>query len=186
MDVRDAAELIAPAVRSGQSWADLGAGSGTFTAALAQLVGPAGAVYAVERDASQVRALEQLARQVGHDAHIPITVRRADFTQMVDLPSIDGALLANALHFVAAPVQADALRRIAGHVDVQGSVLIVEYDNRPASRWVPYPISQPRLAVIARQAGLGAPELLGQHRSAYGGTMYAARLRITTRTIIPA
>src|SRR5437868_14836736 len=105
MDIRDAAELIAPAVRSGQTWADLGAGTGTFTAALARLVGPAGAVYAVERDASRVRALEQLARQVGHDAHIPITVRRGDFTQAVDLPSLDGALLANALHFVPAPAQ---------------------------------------------------------------------------------
>jgi len=181
MDVRDALELIAPAVRSGQTWADLGAGTGTFTAALARLVGPAGAVHAVDRDASCVRALEQLARRIGHDSHIPIIVRRGDFTQPIDLPPLDGSLLANTLHFVPAPAQAEVLRRIAGHLDVHGAVVIVEYDHRPPSRWVPYPVSQPRLAVLARQAALGPPELVGQRRSAFGGTMYAARLRMAAR-----
>lgn len=179
MDIRDAAELIAPGVRSGQTWADLGAGTGTFTAALARLVGPTGAVYAVERDASRVRALEQLARQIGHEVHIPVTVRRADFTQTMDLPPLDGVLLANALHYVASQAQAETLRRLSERIGPRGAMVIVEYDNRPPSQWVPYPISRPRLAVLARQGDLGEPELIGQRRSAFGGTMYSARLRPT-------
>jgi hypothetical protein len=86
-------------------------------------------------------------------------------------------LLANALHYVAAQAQAETLKRIAGLVAPRGAVIVVEYDNRPPSQWVPYPISRPRLAVLARQAGLGEPELTGQRRSAFGGTMYSARLR---------
>ena len=52
MNVRDAVQLIAPAVPAGGRWADLGAGRGTFTAALARLLGPGGTVYAIERDAT--------------------------------------------------------------------------------------------------------------------------------------
>ncbi|HEV8235797.1 MAG TPA: hypothetical protein VGP84_14405, partial [Gemmatimonadaceae bacterium] len=63
MDARDAAQLIAPAIKDGQRWADLGAGTGTFTAALARLVGPSGTVHAVEQDATATRALEALARK---------------------------------------------------------------------------------------------------------------------------
>src|SRR5215831_12074101 len=101
MDARDAAKLIAPAVRSGERWADLGAGTGTFTLALARLVGPTGAIYAVDQDASAVQALDILAR-ASRDDSAAIVVLRGDLTQPLDLPSVDGVLLANALHFVDA------------------------------------------------------------------------------------
>jgi hypothetical protein len=54
--------------------------------------------------------------------------------------------------------------------------VIVEYDNRPASRWVPFPVSMTRLTDLARLARLGAPEQIGRRRSMFGGSMYAARL----------
>jgi ubiquinone/menaquinone biosynthesis C-methylase UbiE len=178
MDVPAAAALIAPAIRTGERWADLGAGDGTFTAALGRLVGSAGAVYAIERDASRVRSLEQLARSRSNERDATIIVVHGDFTEPLDLPPLDGALLANALHYVAAPAQAATLRRTAAHINPTGSVVVIEYDNRPPSRWVPYPISRARLAVLARDAGLGAPELLGERKSLYGGHMYGARLAV--------
>src|SRR5512138_188290 len=160
MDARDAARLIAPGV-SGRVWADLGAGRGTFTMALATLLGSSGRVYAVERDASAADALERLARRRGHGERALIEVVRADFA-MVPLPvkDSDGILLANSLHYVADNEQAPLLARLARGVGKDGTLLVVEYDNRPRSRWVPFPIAFNRLASIARDAGLSVPELI--------------------------
>lgn len=175
MDANDAAALIAPAVARGETWADLGAGRGTFTEALARLVGPEGTVNAVERDASALAALQALARR-SRDDTARIIVRRADFTEPLELPALDGALLANALHFVPESRQPAVLRAIARRLDAGGRIVIVEYDDRPPSRWVPHPISVTRLGQLAREAGLGAPQTIGRTESAFGGTMFASRL----------
>lgn len=180
MNARDAARLIAPGV-SGNAWADLGAGRGTFTIALATLLGPTGRVYAVERDTGAVDALERLARRSGRDEHALIEVVRGDFaTTRLALDDVDGFLLANSLHYVADDEQAPLLARLANGLRKRGVILVVEYDNRPRSRWVPFPIAFDRLARIAREARLAAPELIGRQESAFGGTMYAALLRPLT------
>lgn len=175
MNVDDAVRLIAPVVVRDGRWADLGAGSGTFAAALARLLGPRGMVYAVERDAAAVATLGELARRGAGDASAPIVVRRGDFNRPLDLPALDGVLLANALHFVAAEGQSTVLEQVARSVVRGGAILVVEYDNRPPSRWVPFPISLTRLGDLARVAGLGAPEMIGRRESDFGGTMYVAR-----------
>jgi tRNA A58 N-methylase Trm61 len=175
MDSRDAAQLIAPAIKDGQRWADLGAGTGTFTAALARLVGPSGTVHAVEQDATATRALEALARKREAECS-SIVVTRGDFTKPLELPPLDGALLANSLHFVDAVAQADVLRRVANGIASGGAIVVVEYDNRPPSRWVPFPVSLDRLAGLTAEAQLGVPEAIGRYRSIFGGSMYAARI----------
>ena len=177
MDARDAARLIAPGV-AGRVWADLGAGRGTFTQALATLLGPSGHVYAVERDASAVETLQTLARRRRNDERASIDVVRADFTTtQLTQEDVDGILFANALHYVRDDEQAPLLARLAEILHRRGVLLVVEYDNRSRSRWVPYPISFDRLAAVARDAGLSMPELIGRRESAFGGTMYAAVLR---------
>ncbi len=177
MDARDAARLIARGV-SGRVWVDLGAGRGTFTMALATLLGPAGRVYAVERDATAVEALERMARRRGRDERALIEVVRADFaTTPLTLRDADGILLANSLHYVPDEAQAPLLTALAGKLDERGVLLVVEYDDRPRSRWVPYPVSFDRLAGVAQHAGLTLPELIGRRESAFGGTMYAALIR---------
>ena len=175
MDSRDAARLIAPAVRIGETWADLGAGTGTFTVALARLSGPTGRIFAVELEPSAVGALRTVARE-NVPERAAIIVLRADFTGPFELPPLDGVLLANALHFVDSEEQASLLRRVADRLVENGALVLVEYDNRPPSRWVPFPISLARLADLARVAKLGAPEQIGRQRSTFGGSMYAARL----------
>src|SRR5690242_18274429 len=134
MDAGDAARLIAPGV-SGCVWADLGAGRGTFTMALATLLGPSGRVYAVERDANALDTLERLARRRDHDERALIEVVRGDFTTApLPLENDDGILLANSLHYVADDEQAPLLARLARGLDEEGVLLVVEYDNRPRSR----------------------------------------------------
>lgn len=177
MDVRDATRLIAPAITRGERWAELGAGSGTFTAAIAALVGLQGHVYAIERDGRAIASLEQVARRARNDERSPITVIRADFTLPLDLPALDGALFANSLHYVPDAEQPALLARTGRSLAEGGALVVVEYDDRPRSRWVPFPISLSRLAALAAEAGLGAPEVIGRQKSAFGGTMYAARMR---------
>ena len=176
MNSRDAAELIRAAIPGpGGTWADLGAGTGTFTRALAALLGPEGQVYAVDRDPRAVAELRRWASPPdGAPARTEATVMpvEADFTRLLDLPALDGALLANALHFVrnAEPV----LARVARAVRPGGRVVIVEYDRRPPSRWVPYPVPVERLPVLAAGAGLSDVAVVGERPSAFGGRLYAA------------
>jgi len=177
VNAREAATLIAPAIpERGATWADLGAGTGTFTAALASLLGPAGRVYAVDRDRASVELLRELARQApAEDATgAEVVALRADFTGPLELPPLDGVLMANALHFVPDREQASLLRRIARRLHPGGRVVLVEYEGRSPSRWVPFPVSLARFRTVADDAGLTSPTLAGTRRSAFGGTMYAA------------
>jgi ubiquinone/menaquinone biosynthesis C-methylase UbiE len=177
MDARDAARLIAPGV-SGRVWADLGAGRGTFTIALATLLGPAGRVYAVERERGAIEALERLARRRDKDERALIEVVQGDFAApRLRLEDTDGILMANSLHYVPDDEQAPLIARLADGVHNDGVLLVVEYDNRQRSRWVPFPVALERLASVAREAGLSLPALIGRRESAFGGTMYAAVLR---------
>jgi ubiquinone/menaquinone biosynthesis C-methylase UbiE len=174
VNARDAMALISGAIpRRGETWADLGAGDGTFTRALAEVLGPNSRIYAVDRDAGAVAALEHWAAKAAPNV-IPVT---ADFTRAFDLPGLeesklDGMLLANALHFVR---DADVvLARLAAWVRPGGRIVIVEYDRRAASRWVPYPIPPARLPALAASAGLTPPTITASRPSLFGGTLYVA------------
>ena len=172
MEVRDAVSLIRNAVDGDDgTWADLGAGTGTFTRALAATLGAGSVVYAVDKDAG---ALSSVRSWRGGARVIPVT---ADFTAAFELPGfedalLDGILLANALHFVRDA--ASVLTRLVQRVRLGGKIVIVEYDRREASRWVPYPISISRWPDLAKTAGLSEPSIVGTRPSMYSGTLYAA------------
>jgi SAM-dependent methyltransferase len=170
VNTSEAVALIGAAIPpGGGAWADIGAGDGTFTRALVELLGRDARIYAVDRDA---RGLASLRRWAARDGAGVIPVE-ADFTLPLELPEVlDGLLVANALHFVR-----DAgvvLARLAALVRPGGRVVIVEYDRRAASRWVPYPISSDRLLELAATAGLSAPTITATRPSAFGGILYVA------------
>ncbi len=58
--------LIGPYVKNGQVVADLGCASGYYTFALADSVGPAGKVYAVDLGKKSIRALEKKVEKGGY------------------------------------------------------------------------------------------------------------------------
>lgn len=173
MDLQDAVALIRDAVGSGSGvWADLGAGTGTFTRALARILDAASTIYAVDRDASASAALIALAAR-GPARVVPVS---ADFTRALELPGLGGALLdgmlmANSLHFVrdAGRVLAELVQRVR----VGGRLVVVEYDRRAPSRWVPYPIDAETWPRLAEAAGLSRPAITARRPSAYAGTLYA-------------
>ena len=170
LNTSDAASLIEGAVpRTSKTWADVGAGDGTFTRALVQVLGRDARIYAVDRDAG---ALGSLQRWAGRDGANVIALE-ADFARGFELPEpLDGLLAANALHFVR---DADVvLGQLVRLLRPGGRAVIVEYDRRAASRWVPYPISSSRLPQLAAAAGLSQPAITATRPSAYGGTLYVA------------
>lgn len=174
MEIHDAIELLRDAVGDSRGvWADLGAGTGTFTRALAASLGPASTIYAVDDDANAVRTLGALpATQTTR-----VVAVKADFTRPLELRGIgttqlDGILLANSLHFVR-----DAqgvLEALVERLRVGGRIVIVEYDRREGSRWVPYPIRASRWPALAAAVGLIGAKITATRPSAYQGILYAA------------
>ena len=180
MNPREARDFLAKAVSPRPGiWADLGAGKGTFTKALADILGPGSTIYAVDHDPSAITALERAARVDG----VRIVPILGDFARALEVPGVapgtlDGILLANALHFVPEPAR--VLQSLVRWLRPGGKVVLIEYDRRRANRWVPYPIEKARLAEIAEQAGLSAPVIDGSVPSRYWGEIYVARLGKTT------
>jgi len=130
----------------------------------------------VDRDPRAVRSLEALAaRPRSGDA--AITALRGDLAAPPPLPPLDGVVVANALHFVAAGEQGAAVAAVARLLRPGAPLVLVEYDGRTPSRWVPAPVPPARFAALAAAAGLAAPTALATRPSAYGGTIYAAAAR---------
>ena len=174
----DAIELIREAVGGrGGVWADFGAGTGTFTKALSAVLGAGSTVFAVDDDARAVRALRELSMASSGGARV-IAVN-ADFAQPLAFPGVvdgktqlDGMLLANALHFVRDPER--VLSRLGEHLRPGGRAIVVEYDRREASRWVPFPIPASRWPRLAQSAGLAEPSITATRPSSYSGVLYTA------------
>lgn len=154
----------------GEVWADLGAGTGTFTRALAALVGATGRVIAVDRDAHSLRAVRSWAAR--REDGPAIEVVEDDVSGPLHLPPLDGVVMANVLHFIADPTT--VLRQIAQRLKPGGRLVLIEYEGRRPSRWVPYPVSAARFAEFAANSGLTPPRVMATRPSAFGGEMYVA------------
>ena len=162
MTHQDAVTLLQNIPVPGETWADLGAGSGTFTHALSELLGPNGRVLAVDRNAG---ALRQIAKASPGAAVIEML--HADFAEALALPALDGLLLANSLHFVRQ--QVPVLRHLAGFLKPGGKALLLEYDTPRASPWNPHPLPFARLSQVVAASGLGELRELSRRPSAFGG-----------------
>lgn len=165
MTAKQRLELIRPGVH-GNTWADFGAGSGAFTLALLEVLGSTGTVYAVDKDLRGMPTRPQ------------IKAVHADFTKALELPPLDGILLANSLHYIRN--QAEFLQTLRGYLKPDGVLLIVEYQDRKPNPWVPYPVSFERLEAIA--SGFKV-ERIGSTSSSFGGSVYSARLTSKTSGI---
>ena len=145
----------------GGRWADLGAGEGAFTLALAELLGPDAQIVAVDHDAGALRALDGR-----------FETRVADFTKPLDLDDLDGVVMANSLHFVRD--KGPVLRSVRSMLKPGGRLIVVEYGADRGNPWVPYPFSYPRWEEMAAQAGFKSTTLLKTIPSRWLGSMYSA------------
>ena len=145
----------------GGRWADLGAGEGAFTLALADLVGPDAHITAIDKDASALRGISS-----------QFETRVADFTKPLDLHDLDGVVMANSLHFVRD--KQPVLEAVRAMLKPGGRLIIVEYGADRGNPWVPYPFTYPQWEKIAARAGFESTKLLHTIPSRWLGSMYSA------------
>lgn len=156
---------------TGGVWADLGAGTGNFTWALAELLGAQATIHALDRDGRAVEA--QRARIAAEPPAASVLPRQADVARPLDLPGLDGLLLANLLHFVRN--QEELLRRLVTHLRPGGRLLLVEYEQNLPIPWVPFPVPLARFVTLASAVGLVGATQIGTRRSPSSGrVLYAA------------
>src|SRR5690348_8127433 len=154
----------------GGVWADLGSGTGAFTLALADLIGPTGEIYSVDKDRGALKEQERAMR-----ARFPaVTVHylAADFSRKLELPSLDGVVMANSLHYQR---DKDAvLQLVRGYLRPGGRLLLVEYNADRGNPWVPYPLSYNTWEAVARRNGFAETKLLARVPSRFLNEMYSA------------
>ena len=171
MNHADLVALLQDAITErGGRWADLGAGEGAFTLALADLLGPGAHITAVDRDAG---ALGNLVTEKfpGVKVETIITVSAMPYAVLAPA-SIDGIVMANSLHFVRdkAPVLASVRAMLRGG----GKLVVVEYGSDRGNPWVPHPFTYEGWERMAAQAGFEKTRLLRTIPSRHLGSIYSA------------
>jgi ubiquinone/menaquinone biosynthesis C-methylase UbiE len=153
-------------------WADLGSGTGAFTLALAELLGPGGCIYSVDKDAAALR--EQQSRMRSRFPNMQVEYVKADFTSPLSLPLLDGIVMANSLHYLRSQEKDALLQRIKGYLKPHGRFILVEYNVDRGNMWVPHPLSYGSWEVVARRNGFVDTRLLDTARSSFLGQFYSA------------
>ncbi len=154
----------------GGQWADLGAGEGAFTLALADLLGPGAHITAVDREAGSLRDLGDAMGRRFPETRLDVV--RADFTRPMDLAGLDGIVMANSLHFVRD--KRPVLAMVKSMLRPAGRLIVVEYGSNRGNPWVPHPFSYERWEEMAAEAGFEGTRRLGTVPSRYLGSMYSA------------
>lgn len=154
-------------------WAELGSGTGAFTLALADVLPESARIISVDRDRNALRA-----QQRSFQAHLQgrqgpeLEQIHADYTTQLNLPVLDGILMANALHFQKH--KEPVLRLIQGYLRPSGRFVLVEYDTDCGNHWVPHPLSYPSWERLALEVDFREVRRLATRPSRFLGGFYSA------------
>lgn len=174
-DVNDAQRLIllrSGDPRSGEHWADLGCGEGSFTLPLAELLGSRGSILAVDRDPDALNKLRDALHKLDGRGLARIDRQLGEITSLPALPRLDGVVLSNVLHYVAQP--APVLARVNDALRPGGRIVLIEYDRADRNPWVPHPIPLSALSALAQAAGIPPFNVGARVASDFGSMVYAA------------
>jgi len=150
----------------GGVWADFGAGHGNFTRALSELLGDEAEIYAIDKSTNAIRALT--AMKIASSLH----VIQADFTEKIDLPLLDGWIMANALHFVRR--QELVLQALTEYLRPGGTLIVIEYDVTVPRPYIPFPVPYARFEHLAQHIGLVNIRKVGSRKSPSTGMFMTA------------
>jgi ubiquinone/menaquinone biosynthesis C-methylase UbiE len=184
VDHADHVGLIRDGVEgAGRRWLELGAGRGAFTLALADLLGPAAEIVAVDRDARDLEALA--AEMTPRFPGTALMTIAADFSRALAIePPFDGLLAANALHFVRDPAM--VIANVLPLLQPAARIVVVEYDSDSGNPWVPFPFSFRTWQATASEIGLVDTRLIGRVPSRFLGAIYAAASEVPAAARNPA
>ena len=96
----------------------------------------------------------------------------ANFTDPLDLPLLDGVVMANALHFQRR--KAGVLQLIYNYLRPSGRLILVEYNVDRGNLWVPHPLSYKTWETVANRNGFTDTQLLATRPSRFLHEIYAA------------
>jgi hypothetical protein len=90
----------------------------------------------------------------------------------LELPPLDGIVLANALHFHQR--KDDVVQLLRGYLKPAGRLILVEYNTERGNMWVPYPLAYNTWEVLVRRNGFAHTRLLATVPSRFLGQIYSA------------
>jgi len=151
-------------------WADFGSGGGAFTLALTDLLADDAQIYSIDRDASTLDQQRSAMRRQFPDRKV--TYQTADFTRKLDLPPLDGLIMANSLHFVRR--KEPVLELVCGYLKPGGRLILVEYNTDRGNTWVPYPMTFETWRELANNNGFKDTRLLFARPSRFLNEIYSA------------
>ncbi len=154
----------------GGVWADFGSGTGAFTLALADLIGSQGQIISIDQDANALREQERHMRELF--PAVQTRYLRADFNKLLDLPRLDGIVMANSLHFHSDKLS--VLSLVRGYLRPGGRLILVEYNADSGNRWVPHPLSYDTWEKVAAKAGFVETRKIGAVPSRFLREIYSA------------
>ncbi len=147
--------------------------------ALRELIGLDATIYAVDKDRSSLRELENSHRARFNTIPNPSIKLRAslillpnDFSRPLDIPPLDGIVMGNSLHFFKD--KENILRHVGGFLKPNGALLLVEYNVDSGNFWVPHPLSFETYRALAPHAGFSEPRLLAKIPSRFLKEFYSA------------
>lgn len=174
MDHRDHVSLLKDGIPvRGGIWADFGSGAGAFTLALAELIGPQGKIYSIDIKRTSLSSQEDAFRRHFKGTITPMpTFINADFTCPIELPALDGLVMANSLHFHKD--QQSVVRLAYGYLKPSGRMLLVEYNLNRSNPWVPYPVNYSAWDKLAAVVGFRVTRMLKRRPSRTMKEIYSA------------
>ncbi len=171
MTHQDHVNLIHDGISSkGGVWADLGSGSGSFTLALRDIAGPEVEIYSVDKDSTSLSLQKHNFDELFPQTKIHYIEK--NFTQDLELPVLDGIIMANSLHYL--PDKVMVLKKLQTHLKKEGKLIIVEYNSDKGNMWVPFPVSFKSLEQVVRASGFQEPKLLKTIPSNFLDEIYSA------------
>lgn len=174
MNHQDHVSLIEDGITSpGGIWADFGSGTGAFTLALAELLGPDGQLHSIDKNAGSLRTQQKAFHDHFGDQRMPtINYVQADYTSPIELPRLDGVIMANSLHFQRK--KEPVLGLIYSHLRIGGGFILVEYNIDRGNPWVPYPLSYSSWEKLAERTGFTLTRMLARRPSSLLKEIYSA------------
>ncbi len=171
MDHHDHVRLLRDGIHARDGvWADFGSGSGAFTLALAELLGNEAQIISIDQERESLRAQERVMRSRFPSARVEY--HAADFTRPLDLPSLDGIVMANALHFQRD--KESVIRLLKNYVRADGRLILVEYNVDQGNLWVPHPLSFATWQTLAARCGFANTRWLWSVASRFLKEIYSA------------